>query len=353
MRHVHIGAGALGLGLIAQLTGTDHGIDVSVVQRAVGESAARLESLASNLRYERVIASNKTARDSWPSCHVGISEAFALESREELLRAICDPDCLLLTAALGEGGLDAQVPMLSSLLEERAATSSSSPLCVIACENTVGEEYLRLSRQALEGVVFARCLVDRMCSPPTIGSDGVVRVETEDYGVWLIERVQGATGEVEAALSDVQGVDFVDDLPLWRRRKRWLMNAPHLAAGIFAWNADNPHIDDYVNANAALFRAVQFECAEAFHASSPEIELDELHDYNGEVFGRVSSFPMLTRKVLRRLHPDKLEELLRTSNEIIVGPSRAYMQRHHYPPEVLTSALHVMIDLVDSRHYVD
>nr|MDT0519820.1 hypothetical protein [Streptomyces sp. DSM 41633] len=352
MRHVHIGAGALGLGLIAQLTGAEHDIDVSVVQRAGGGSARKLESLARSLRYERVIASNKTHPDSWPSCHIGISEAFALESREELQRVICDPSCLLLTVALGEGGLDAQVPLLSSLLEKRAASPAGSPLCVIACENTVGEEYLRLSRRSLDGVVFVRCLVDRMCSLPTIGSDGVVRVETEDYGSWLIERVQDGTEEIEDALSGVHGVDFVDDLPRWRMRKRWLMNAPHLAAGIFAQNANNPHIDDYVNESAAIFRAVQLECLEAFHVKSPEMELDALRGYNEEIFGRVSSFPMLTRKVLRRLHPDRLEELLRTSNEIIIGPSSAYMQSQHHPPGILTSVLHTMIDLVDSRNYV-
>lgn len=352
MRHVHLGAGALGLGLITQLTAAD-GVDVSVVQRSGEGSTERLTSLAEHRGYWRVIASNNLPVDRWQSSRVPISRVFALESEDEVKREICNPDCHLLTISLGEGGLEAQVPLISSILQERAAQNFGSHLCVIACENTVGEEYSKLSRQRLTEVEFVPCLVDRMCSSPSIAPDGLVRVETEDFGSWVIQRVSGATDFIEAYLSDIEAIEFVDDLPLRRKQKRWLMNAPHLTVGIFAWNAGSPRIDYYLNENAPTFRAVQRECMEAFQASNPSVGPEALRSYGREVFHRVAAFPMPTRKVLRRLRPDRLEELFRTTNEIIVNPSSAYLGRHRHQPIVLTLGLHTLINLVDSREYVE
>ncbi|WP_430378199.1 hypothetical protein [Streptomyces sp. B1-3] len=353
MRHVHLGAGALGLGLVAQLTAAQ-GVDVSVVQRSVGRSTERLASLVEHRGYWRVIASNNLPPDRWPSNRVAITKAFALESEDELKREICDPECRLLTISLGEGGLEAQVPLISTILQERAAQNSGRGLCVIACENTIGEEYAKLSQQRFPEVTFVPCLVDRMCSSPGIAPDGQVRVDTEDFGSWVIQRIDGATEFIESSFGSDGDIEFVDDLPLRRKQKRWLMNGPHLTAGIFAWNAGISRIDYYLDGeNASIFRAVQREYIEAFHSSNPSVGLEELRSYSREVLRRISAFPMPTSKVLRRLRPDKLEELLRTGNEIIVKPSSEYLKRHHHQPVMLTLGIHTLIDLVDSREYVE
>ena len=333
LRHVHIGAGALGLGLVVPLTADD--LDVTLVQRRSSRSRRIWEALDKRGSYCRHAADGAT-----PTTRVTLSpssEILDADDADRLRARVRAPETTLLTTAVGEANLEELAVGLRSVLSERAR-AGGPPLCVIACENTVGPIFTALSH-AFEGttVEFARCVVDRFCRKPEV-RDGDVHVSTEAYGSWLIEAGPSSRVLVDA-LGHLDEVGFVRDLGPLRRKKRWLVNAPHFALALEARARGIDQIDTFVQGEGRhVLASLQRECTAALMADTDAFTGRELAAFNRSVGRRMRSLALETDRVLRRFESGGSAAATSVVDELLVEPLQRYLRAYGVAPEALTRA---------------
>ncbi|GAB2882788.1 hypothetical protein GCM10027074_59050 [Streptomyces deserti] len=346
MKHLHMGAGGLGLGLVVALTAKLRGTDAFVLQR----DGHKLDALRDKRFYFRDV------KPGGESQQVDISGALSLEQAEEIRVLITQPGPVLLTTALTENGLEGQVERIRDLLSERVSAGHPEPLYVIACENIVGRFYQKLEQGHFgENIHFLPCVVDRLCNNSSV-EHGSVRVETEEYGSWVIERRTPWTEELERILAPaIANISFVDDLESEARKKRWLVNGPHFALGLMAHRRRRALLHEFASdpeGGQPFFRGVLAECADAY-AYWYQLDPSELADFVDVVYRRFSSFYTETHRVVKRLHPDRLEPLLHAAYERILEPSESFRRARRECPEYLHWALRTLLWLIYVGDYVD
>jgi mannitol-1-phosphate/altronate dehydrogenase len=338
MRHVHIGAGALGLGLLLPIT-TRH-FEVTVVQRRSERSPALAGALARQGGYRW----HATATDGLVH-----SASVELTGRTPVVDAadvgawsdlVCDPETVLLTTALGETGLDRFTPQLLRVLRVRAGQRGPR-LTVMACENSVGRQFAAMvSRFRGSSVRFVECVVDRMCLRPEV-LGGVVHVTSERYGSWAVP--EAAASALPAGLA----MEPVRDIELARRKKRWLVNTPHFAVGLHARAQGVPYIDDFVRGPGRdLLAQVQEECVRALLAHTDEFPVEELRRFSDLVTARLRSIHMPTALVVRRLRPENAASLAGTARDLLIEPARSILRRGGAAPPALGEALRMLATVV-------
>ncbi|MCX4984555.1 hypothetical protein [Streptomyces sp. NBC_00572] len=352
MRHVHIGAGALGLGLIIPLTARH--FDITLAHRASSISWELVQGIQRAGSYVHEFPSLAGGRDR---NRVELGSSFRVvdsKNLEELVNSICSPDVRLLTMALTERGLEDFTGDLRKALTARRKRDDCDSLCVLACENTVGPNYTALTQEFHgAGIEFPLCMVDRICFTPEL-RDGIVTSFTEHYGSWIIEWTPGS-GPIKQVLALNGYIEFVNEIAGPRKKKRLLVNAPHLVVGLHAKDAKVAHIDTFLQGGEGrtLLRRTQEECTKALMTYPFTFQLDDLQQFNESVANRFSMLHFETDNVLQRLQKDRLESLMTAADELLVEPSGQYLEAYGSFPGALTLALHTLVTLVSERRYAE
>lgn len=226
--HLHIGAGRLGLGLIAA-TGVQAGLELHVLDKPRTDGAPERLRVELQLRGEdgeRRLSPYETAS---LSCGTTVGDL-----RPAARAALLQTPHLLVTTAVRTEGVAVCGPFLLELARLRADSPHARTTTFIAGENDPGRTYgeLKAALAAL-GVDCRDTMVNRLCPSVVVGATPEVRLVTVDtLAEWVI--AGAPTGAALEALATVDYVRFVDEIEPYEVRKRWLVNGAHLALAIFA-----------------------------------------------------------------------------------------------------------------------
>ncbi|MFL6139633.1 MAG: hypothetical protein ACJ74O_17790 [Frankiaceae bacterium] len=344
-RHLHFGAGALGLGLILPVL-SQSGLEIVVVQRA----GRKIESLAesSGLFEVEFIGGLSGMREIKP---FSAGSLLPLGSDcEPAINALASEDTILVTTSLTWQGLEELVPVLREGLLRRG--EGHPTLTVLFCENTIGENCQALidEEQWEQRVEFLPSVVDRMCGIDEAYSSRV-RVQAEEYSWWVTGR---PTEESVAKLLAGLGIQLVDDVRPYRVLKRYMVNIPHLAVTLMARRAGWPSVAIYLRTTTGerYLKGVFRECVEvmAHHATSQAVDMPFTEDYvrgfGEEVFTRFQLNPEATTRVLKLLRRDTLPQFSKALLERLVVPAEDHIQVFGSPPTHLTQALHAAVRMM-------
>jgi hypothetical protein len=303
-------------------------------------------ALARHRRYHR---HSRSVDGTWQTSTIAFSPRarFIDAAHVDAFRAeVCDPETALLTTSLGEAALDQFTPTLATMFAVRARRSPRKPLVVVACENRVGPMFAALSQRFSGSAIrFLPTVVDRMCLPPHV-QGGQAHVSTEEYGSWLVSDAPAAK-PLTGLVGDDGTFGVTRNIHRMRKKKRWLVNTPHLTVALHARQQGVPYIDDFVRGRgASILAGIQDECMQALMAYTTDFCADELLRINQHVADRLSSWPMPTDLVLRRLRPERLTSLAGTARELLVEPSNALSSRRGTAPPVLAQAMRMLSESV-------
>jgi mannitol-1-phosphate/altronate dehydrogenase len=203
MKHVHVGPGGIGLGLILDLTQQLQCFDTVLAGRESSQISKALK------RSGRVLIKKSDTQTERPLERVTL-HLYGDDDHNELVDLLAAPDVVLVTYAVGrenllgayrdDGKLAGLAIALGNALVRR--DSAAPKLTVVACENAdlnsqklSADVCASLSQAGLSDAdvldvtnraLFANTMVDRICQKPVFdGKD--VRVLAESFGEWLIE----------------------------------------------------------------------------------------------------------------------------------------------------------------------
>jgi len=363
-RHLHLGAGPLGLGLVAFAT-SRAGFDVVLAsRRGDPDSAGRAATLRQNNSY---LVSSITRENPSLTANAELVDVERYlftgpaEDWNEILEEVRRPETILVTTALTTKGLEDCVPMLSQLLQARVQ-ATDSPLFIIPCENQTGERYAELTREVLPtNIVFLAAVVDRVCMRLAHDSlDGRLHVvvPVEPFADWIIERKTGFTEPLEQILAPlVPGlVRFSPDIQQEHVRKLWFVNGVHTLVAIFAKLERHVFLDDFLATpgGETLLRGVQEELLDATQtrlgAESIFAE-EDLRLFGDRIAERFRAFPDLVDRIIKRFTPEELPEFVKRDLHAKVVSAAELLFRHGMFPFGLTNGLFGAARLIAQEHF--
>ena len=246
----------------------------------------------------------------------------------------------IVCTAVGAGILDRVAPTIAAALSHRDSRIRN----VLACENADPNSALlqkhvqKLMGTRPDGVGFPETLVDRMV-PGSPGEGLEVEVEARfDFKVagedWVGED------------PDVEGVELVDSLSLYRRRKLWLVNGLHAAGAFLGWQTGHETVAEAVSDPAIRERLeeISVTMATVLSAQLEEWTQEELAEYGRynlqrfETSALVDPIRRVARNPLRKLGP----------TERLVSPAREAARRG-LPSGALCDAIAAGLCLDDNQ----
>ncbi len=272
---VHLGAGPLGLGLTLPILARP-GRRIRVFNRQRDDGPRDAHRVLANYLQPHYFAllGNEAQRSNRTDNAVKVDlDSFTFlpyvtgryaDNGNHFLQSLADPECHLLTTAVGAGRLADYAPLIASAIVRRAQSvgCQESHLYVIACENRVAnshflrDEVLRhlvSDDQAIAYTVshvhFLNCSVDRICDEVEIrtilDTDGdaqlVPVVLAERYGEIVIDAADVPTDREQelrdlfpADLREVYIAKSHDAFQFLYRRKSYIVNGSLLALAIYA-----------------------------------------------------------------------------------------------------------------------
>lgn len=226
---VHFGAGNIGRGFIGLLLSKSgyHVTFIDIIDELVDDiNAQKKYHVQFAGKPEKILVENISAIDS-------DRNDIAVET---VVESIVDAD--IITTAIGPNALKFIAENIAQGLTKRLA-KNKKPLNIIACENMFGSStalknfvYAKLSddiKSELEKFVgFPDAAVDRIV-PNQIGGEKLL-VTVEEFAEWDIDAAQ-----VKGDLSDIQGLNVVENLNAYIDRKIFTINTGHAAIAYLAY----------------------------------------------------------------------------------------------------------------------
>lgn len=242
--------------------------------------------------------------------------------------------------AVGAGILHRVAPTVAAALSRNDSRIRN----VLACENAdpnsarLLEHVQGVMGASPKGVGFPETLVDRMV-PGSTGNS--LDVEVEARFDFKVARESWIGGNPE-----VQGVELVGDLGLYRKRKLWLVNGLHAAGAFLGWHAGHETIAQAVSDPSIRGRLEEIVITMAAVLSSQledwtEKELVEYGRYNLQRFrstALVDPIRRVARNPLRKLGP----------TERLVSPAREAV-RQGFASDALCDAIVAGLSIDDDR----
>ena len=237
---VHFGAGNIGRGFIGLLLNKSgyHVTFIDVIDELVDDiNEQKKYNVQIAGKAEKILVEDIDAIDS-------DRNDIAVDN---VVEAVADAD--IITTAIGPNNLKYLGENLAKGLTKRLEKNNKNPLNIIACENMFGSSttlknfvYAKLSddvKNELEKFVgFPDSAVDRIVPNQSYGEKLVVTVE--EYAEWDVE-----SKKVIGDLSDIKGLNLVDNLNAYIDRKIFTVNTGHAAIAYLAYQLG---INDISNA---------------------------------------------------------------------------------------------------------
>lgn len=246
----------------------------------------------------------------------------------------------LVCTAVGAGILGRVAPTIASAL----SGGESRVKNVLACENADPNSALLLRHveEAMgvrpTGVGFPETLVDRMV--PGSSGEGL-DVEVEERFDFKVDRRAWAGGDPR-----IPGLDLVDNLGLYRKRKLWLVNGLHAAAAFLGLPAGHRTVAEAVSDPAIRNRLDEITdtMASALSAQLDEWSRSELVEYGQFNLHRFETTTLVDP--IRRVARNPLVKL--GPAERLVGPAREAV-RQGLRVDALCDAIAAGLALNDPR----
>jgi DNA-directed RNA polymerase subunit H (RpoH/RPB5) len=339
LHHIHLGAGALGLGLIipavsSQTTAT------TLIARNSKEKSHIISHLRSQKKYSVVSPEGK----SWQVLR-------RISIIQETLPAIENGDTCLFTIAVKDGIRD---PALLLYVYELISylTNRFDNLFVCSCENAFSSEDLKESLENFAspynarplselGVIFLETLSDRICNGPYFSKD---------------------LGEDHVNLSHLlgKGVTVVtsDEIIYARIKKIVILNLSHALISIWALRAGYTELHEYlraeVKARIALHN-IMIELISIVKSIYDEIDEHDLFSYAGSVEKRFQETEDTVFRIIKRFRG--AEGISSFFKDIwykgLKHFNSDYMEVSEFAKFPYVSAsLHMVMELVASDSYV-
>lgn len=226
---VHFGAGNIGRGFIGLLLSQSgyHVTFIDIIDSLVDDiNAQKKYHVQITGKPEKILVENISAIDS-------DRNDIAVDA---VVESIVDAD--IITTAIGPSALKFIAENIAQGLKRRLE-KNKKPLNIIACENMFGSStalknfvYAKLSdniKAELEKFVgFPDAAVDRIV-PNQIGGEKLL-VTVEEFAEWDINAAQ-----VKGDLSDIKGLNIVENLDAYIDRKIFTINTGHAAIAYLAY----------------------------------------------------------------------------------------------------------------------
>jgi mannitol-1-phosphate/altronate dehydrogenase len=375
LNHVHFGAGKFGLGFVGWIS--NHlDLKLHLANRSYGDTgalSAQNQLIAEQLTYQIEHSSDDLET-------VRVSEFLNFDSapgRQRLVGLIASPETMMITTSLG---LLPQ-PVVSIIQDGLIARAQAKapPLFVLACENELKSADLQdaVEKGAPVNVIsraahFVPCVVDRICREVTDDGHRVV-VHAERYGClslwnevdlsWFRDRLSAQARAVQAMRFERSAahLEFAD------RKKKWLINGPHLLLAINAYYDHQIAFEEFVRQNRLVARNMLQEfAAGCFHVCSqgsepvmaPDAIRASIEEKVEEVLERLANFPDVTTRIMRRFvrpsgrNPISLQDFFRNMRYKVVQPARAYYEAEGEMPHRISDTFLKLIELIANDEFI-
>lgn len=359
-KHVHFGAGAFGLGFTVWIA-NQNGFKTTIANRASKKSSQRSEHLRTQGHYHIQFFQGEDTK-------IEIDDFFYIEKNEnDIVDQISSPDTSLITTSVSRDGLNGIADILSRGITERAKKAAAKHLFIIPCENGVTGDDLRqkiidsanfgTSHSDLDQIAtFLSCAVDRICREPTIDKNGQLVVKTEKFAELVIEEPNKDIDSLKKLLPENRfGLQYVENLRPYQRRKRWLLNGPHLLIALHAQRDGYSYLHDYLNLSPRSFpilRGIQAELAEIISLLEPNISFREATSYNAIVANRFMAAPdKITRIIHRFTGAERLEAFLADYYDKVTAQAMQYVESGQNFPHMLACTLASCQSLIADQRY--
>ncbi|RPF40768.1 hypothetical protein EDD96_4545 [Streptomyces sp. Ag109_G2-6] len=356
MRHVHIGADALGLGLLVRLTGGDSNLDVVVAESSHDHPEA-VQALREHSGYHWSVASSSTMPNAWQQLWTVVDETVDIDGNlDQLGQLISDSQTVLLSMTMPDEGWSHRVGVLAPLLEERS-TSSGSEIAVIVCGGT-DRNILQLGQDLSlhPNISFPAVVADRECSTPYIGTGGKVAIEVEDYYLLAVQDAERIT-KARQSLESLQHVIFTEYVSTLSLLKQRLFDAPVFIAVLFAICDGQGRLDDYVRSGdgESLLEKALEECLIAFRREADSVALGQLgldesrlRDYSQQTIRRVLDFPREVSDVVQLGAEHSVRKVARLAQQTLLPPCEAYRKATGKNGEILSIATRAAVRVINA-----
>lgn len=338
--HVLLGAGSLGLCLIAPVTDAC-GFEIHLVGRPGSAGVPEFEYtlLGGDERRRR-----RVAVESF-SCPPAPSVPF------ELRAALAAADVVLITTSVRKHIAD-RVEFVHALVD---ACRPGAEVVFVPCENRLveGHEEL-LDALPARGVHCLTTVVDRVCRRDgKFKPDEPRRVTGHEYGSWLIEAAPGAPRFV-AALRQAPEVSFdtKDRVAAEHRRKRMLMNGTHFAVGLLAHAAKQVSMEAAAS-DPKILRVVRGLLDEFYELLEPEHRAADSRLRGQRVLQVVCTFEDDVPRVMSAFSRGSLIDFFAVFEELIADPGRRRAVGAE-GPESFQAVAHALVKIIqDGDSYAD
>lgn len=353
MIHLHLGAGALGLGLICPaVSQTD--AQSYLINRS-GSSSARIHRIRECGGY---VVRPFQDRDVF----VQLDGAFFYDAPEidELATSVED---LILTTALKQKGVYGSLDQIARILAQRPAGAQT---IVLAAENQIDSYHLRdalfeLRCEGVDRAIFVRAVVDRICNQPFDDGAQIV-VPVEQFAKIYFEK-QGIEVPFLDTLPPASYWETAGDIQFVINRKKWIVNAAHLAATLYAHYQRYPGVKYMCERAPATRQMVSDMVAELVDimssnvADENQLRYHQLHrhlsDFGRTVVTRICDHPQrIDEAVTRFTGPESLFEFFIDYRRKLVEPYAQYMGTK--PPFArIVPAMHaITIELISQERWI-
>ncbi|MFC3053296.1 mannitol dehydrogenase family protein [Kordiimonas pumila] len=368
LQHIHIGTGALGLGLPVWLCSTLQ-FSVILANRSEQSRSYNRNLLIKNQKQYRVVPQGQHKQGDI----VSISDLiFYDQEQDKFFDAIAHPNTYIITTALKEAVLKPSfVSLMCAALSHRLKRHIKKPLYIICCENIICSRQFRDAVQLQIGfplpsyIQFLPCVVDRVCATPsvTLKPDGYseVLVEVERYARWYIERPKlTSSKELQKNLTQSPvaktAIQFTENIEWEKTRKLILINGPHLLIAINARAANYSRLDSYLKHDADAAYILEDLLQEASDAlQCIEFERNAtltLSISTSDISQRFRENPDLVNRVLARFqNPKQLEAFLKDLYKKVSQWALTYQKEFNEAPNQTSRTLFLLTSLINYDRY--
>lgn len=303
--HIHIGAGALGLGLVVPSLRSDQVFSIVVNRRSEG-SLSRSVCLSENLQYS---LSGGTKDKVTIDRFVYQDELVQLFKSQIDTNKHCDlrDKVVLITSAVKEGlKFESYKKFITELLLFSSKHARSTVFSL--CENSIttfefynnlkGLNYISLNdvKHADDKIILAESLVDRVCANPTL-DNGLVAVDVEAEFDWYLE--EECIPETIKGLVKFASKDWIIKEKL---KKLTLLNLAHTLISIWAVEADEVLLNTFLSrpGSKTILHNIHVELIEILLVGDHDYDEAELIQYKNSIAKRFASRPDKVSRILSR-----------------------------------------------------